>query len=210
MSASTPSAAERARAAVSEVLAVYAAHGASDYIGEPVSSSEHALQAAAHARAAAPAQPDAVVAGAMLHDLGHLLGLVEPDKYERMGDCGVMCHEGIGAAFLERRGFPQATCDIVRHHVQAKRYLTCRDKGYFDRLSSASRTTLGYQGGPMTEAEAREFEADPGHRLVLLMRTWDEAAKVPGAAVPGFDAHRDMLERIVRENIEAKESAAAS
>jgi len=199
MSAATPSAAERARAAVSEVLAVYAAHGASDYIGEPVSSSEHALQAAAHARAAAPAQPDAVVAGAMLHDLGHLLGLVEPDKYERMGDCGVMCHEGIGAAFLERRGFPAATC-----------YLTCRDKGYFDRLSSASRTTLGFQGGPMTEAEAREFEADPGHRLVLLMRTWDEAAKVPGAAVPGFEAHRDMLERIVRENIEAKESAAAS
>jgi predicted HD phosphohydrolase len=210
MSAATPSAAERARAAVSEVLAVYAAHGASDYIGEPVSSSEHALQAAAHARAAAPAQPDAVVAGAMLHDLGHLLGLVEPDKYERMGDCGVMCHEGIGAAFLERRGFPAATCNIVRNHVQAKRYLTCRDKGYFDRLSSASRTTLGFQGGPMTEAEAREFEADPGHRLVLLMRTWDEAAKVPGAAVPGFEAHRDMLERIVRENIEAKESAAAS
>ena len=202
------SAADRARAAVAEVLDVYAAHGKSDYIGEPVSSSEHALQAAECARAAQ--QPDAIVAGALLHDLGHLLGLMEPARYERMGDCGVMCHEGIGAAFLERRGFPQATCDIVRHHVQAKRYLTCRDKGYFDRLSSASRTTLGYQGGPMTEAEAREFEADPGHRLVLLMRTWDEAAKVPGAAVPGFDAHRDMLERIVRENIEAKESAAAS
>ena len=62
----------------------------------------------------------------------------------------------------------------------------------------------------MAEAEAREFEADPGHRLVLLMRTWDEAAKVPGADVPGFEAHREMLERIVRETLEAKERAAAS
>ena len=200
--------AERARAAVDEVLAVYAAHGASDYIGEPVSSTAHALQAAACARAAQPPQPDAVVAGALLHDLGHLLGLQEPGKYERMGDCGVMCHEGIGAAFLERRGFPAATHAIVRNHVQAKRYLTWRDAGYYARLSSASKTTLGFQGGPMTEAEAREFEADPGHRTILLMRTWDEAAKVPGADVPGFEAHRDMLERLVREELEARERGA--
>ena len=193
---------------IDDIEALFLQRGQAQYSGEPVTQLQHAKQAAALAEA--EGADDELVTAALLHDLGHLLGLMEPGKYERMGDCGVMCHEGIGAAFLERRGFPQATCDIVRHHVQAKRYLTCRDKGYFDRLSSASRTTLGYQGGPMTEAEAREFEADPGHRLVLLMRTWDEAAKVPGAAVPGFDAHRDMLERIVRENIEAKESAAAS
>jgi predicted HD phosphohydrolase len=207
---SSSSAAERARAAVDEVIAVYTAHGASDYIGEPVSSSEHALQAAACARAADPAQPDAVVAGALLHDLGHLLGLMEPGKHERMGDCGVMCHEGIGAAFLERRGFPAATAALVRNHVQAKRYLTRRDPSYHARLSAASRTTLGFQGGPMSEAEATEFEADPGHKLVLLMRTWDEAAKVPGAQVPGFEDMRPMLERIVRENIEAIEKAEAA
>jgi len=208
MSSSSLSIAERARAAVDEVIAVYAAHGASDYIGEPVSSTDHALQAAACARAAEPAQPDAVVAGALLHDLGHLLGLMEPGKYERMGDCGVMCHEGLGAAFLERRGFPAATAGLVRNHVQAKRYLTRRDPGYHARLSAASRTTLGFQGGPMTEAEAAEFEADPGHTLVLLMRTWDEAAKVPAKVVPGFEDHRPMLERLVRENLEA--AAAAS
>jgi putative nucleotidyltransferase with HDIG domain len=195
-------------ARVARILRVYEAHGDSDYIGEAVSSVEHALQAAA--LAAAAKQPDAVVAGALLHDVGHLLGLQEPDKYERMGSCGVMAHEGIGAAFLERRGFPAATCDIVRNHVQAKRYLCWKDAAYHARLSAASKTTLGYQGGPMAEAEAREFEADPGHRLVLLMRTWDEAAKVPGADVPGFEAHREMLERIVRETLEAKERAAAS
>lgn len=199
--------AAQARASVAEVLAVYAAHGASDYIGEPVSSVEHAEQAAA--AAAAAAQPEAVVAGALLHDLGHLLGLAEPEKHARMADCGVMCHEGVGAAFLERRCFPRATVALVRDHVQAKRYLTWKDPGYMARLSAASRTTLGFQGGPMSDAEARDFEADPGHALVLLMRTFDEAAKVPGAAVPRLESYRPMLEALVAGALAEKRAASA-
>jgi len=181
---------------VADVLNIYSVHGQSDYIGEPVSSIEHAVQAAYLAKLAN--QPDEIVAGALLHDLGHLIGLASPEKYERMGHCGTMAHEGIGAAFLEQRGFPKETCALVRNHVNAKRYLTWKDPSYFDRLSEASKTTLGYQGGPMSTDEARMFEMDPMSSVILLMRTWDEAAKIPGREVPSLMSYVPMLENLVK------------
>jgi predicted HD phosphohydrolase len=74
---------------------------------------------------------------------------------------------------------------LVEYHVQAKRYLTLREPGYFDRLSEASRRTLAYQGGVMTEAEADVFERDPLCAVSLRMRQWDELAKE--RAVPVMD-----------------------
>ena len=183
---------------VAEVLQIFSDLGSSSYIGEPVSSTEHALQAAYLAKLAN--QPDEIIAGALLHDLGHLIGLSAPDKYERMGHCGTMAHEGIGAAFLEQRGFPKDTVALVRKHVDAKRYLTWKDKSYFDRLSDASKTTLGYQGGPMSSEEAAKFEVDPMSSVILLMRTWDEAAKIPGRDVPSLLSYAPMLEALIVKN----------
>jgi predicted HD phosphohydrolase len=65
----------------------------------------------------------------------------------------------------------------VEYHVQAKRYLTLRQPGYYARLSEASRRTLEYQGGVMNEAEADAFERDPLCSISLRMRQWDEMAK---------------------------------
>ena len=50
--------------------ALYDEQGDCDYIGESVSQREHALQAAAHARASGASS--AVVLAALLHDVGHL------------------------------------------------------------------------------------------------------------------------------------------
>jgi predicted HD phosphohydrolase len=65
----------------------------------------------------------------------------------------------------------------VEYHVQAKRYLTFKEPGYYQRLSEASRRTLEYQGGVMTAEEAEAFERDPLCAVSLLMRQWDEQAK---------------------------------
>ena len=65
----------------------------------------------------------------------------------------------------------------MEYHVQAKRYLTLRESGYYERLSEASRRTLEYQGGVMSEAEADAFEQDPLCEVSLRMRQWDELAK---------------------------------
>ncbi len=183
------------RESVDAVLSLFTTFGNSDYVGEAVSQEAHALQAAF--LAAAAGHPPDVVAGCLLHDVGHMLGLRFPGRYGRMGDCGVMAHEGIGAAWLESLGFPPRTAALVRRHVDAKRYRCWKEPSYHGRLSEASKTTLGFQGGPMGAEEAAAFEADPLGPLILQMREFDEAAKVPGLAVPALDSYRPLLEALV-------------
>lgn len=204
-----PTPKDSADAAADAVLALFAAHGGGDYVGEAVSQAEHAAQAAAHA--AATGAPDTTVAAALLHDVGHMLGLAGgPGAHPRMGDCGVAHHEAVGADWLAGLGYPTAVTDLVREHVQAKRYLCAVNPGYHGRLSAASRTTLGWQGGPMAPAEVAAFEAHPRRAVVLRLRGWDEAAKVPGADVPPVGAYRPLLARVVAAGGGGRGGAAAA
>ena len=55
-------------------------------------------------------------------------------------------------------GFPLKMCNLIENHVKAKRYLVWKHKEYYESLSEASKGTLKFQGGPLTEEEALEFE----------------------------------------------------
>jgi len=160
-----------AQQVVEAIFALYQRHGDEDYIGEPVSQLEHMSQAAQ--RALAEGFDDEVVLAAFFHDIGHLCGGAEGD----MGGYGVVSHERVGAEYLRRCGFSERMARLVEYHVEAKRYLTLRQPGYYQRLSEASRRTLAYQGGVMSEAEADAFEQDPLCAVSLRMRHWDEEAK---------------------------------
>lgn len=164
---------------IARVFGLYERFGASDYIGEPVSQLEHMSQAAELAMA--EGCDDEVVLAAFFHDIGHLCA----EGAENMGGYGVVSHERLGADYLREAGFSERLARLVEYHVQAKRYLTLREPGYYARLSEASRRTLEYQGGVMSEAEADTFAADPLCALSLRMRRWDELAKE--VAVPLVD-----------------------
>lgn len=157
--------------AIAAVFGLYEQHGAADYIGEPVSQIEHMSQAAQWAMV--EGFDDEVVLAAFFHDIGHLCG----QGGENMGGYGVVSHERLGADYLRRLGFSERLAKLVEYHVQAKRYLTFSQPGYYARLSEASRRTLGYQGGVMSAEEARAFEQDPLCAVSLRMRHWDEQAK---------------------------------
>ena len=178
---------------VAAVLAPLRAAGERGYIGEPVSQQEHALQCAFLARRGRAS--GAEVLAALLHDVGHL---VAADDAPQMAGLGVLEHEHIGAEFLAQHGVARAICELVRSHVAAKRYLSRRKAGYYAALSEASRGTLAFQGGPMSDAEACSFEADAAFSSKLRLRMWDEAAKRPDLDVPGIDAYRALL----REHME--------
>ena len=171
-----------------QILTLLKSAERSGYIGEPVSQLEHALQAAHFAREAGA--PDSAILAALLHDIGHLCA---PEDADEMSGLGVLDHEGIGARWLAQLGFSDDVCELVRGHVQAKRYLTHRNPEYLRRLSDASRGTLEFQGGPMTETEATAFERDPRFKLKLAVRTWDERAKVVGLLVPGLETYAPAL-----------------
>jgi len=59
-----------------------------------------------------------------------------------------------------------------------------KDPSYHSKLSEASKTTLSYQGGPLTTQEANTFEADVDFETILKLRLCDEAAKISDAEVP--------------------------
>jgi predicted HD phosphohydrolase len=159
-----------------------------DYIGEGVSQLDHALQAAHLAWDVGA--PDHEVLAALLHDIGHLCAATE---VPRMDDLGVLRHEAIGADQLEELGFGPSVTHLVRSHVAAKRYLVARRPDYAKRLSEASRGTLAHQGGPMSAEACALLEADRDFQAILRVRSWDEAAKVPGLSTPPFAAYLPRL-----------------
>ena len=82
----------------------------------------------------------------------------------------------------------------VRLHVAAKRYLCAIEPDYLATLSSASQLSLRLQGGPFTSHEAELFAQEPQFAAAVALRRWDDAAKVPGLAVPGLEHYRAAIE----------------
>jgi len=170
---------------------IFLRRGADSYLGEAVTMSEHMLQGAQLAEEAGA--DEAIVAAALLHDIGHYTNEFPDDALENNIDNH---HDEAGARVLEAF-FPQIVTDCVRHHVAAKRYLCATDPDYFAKLSPASVHTLGLQGGPMSDAEARDFAANPNLEAILQVRIWDDRGKVPGHGTPPFDHYAPILQRVV-------------
>jgi gamma-butyrobetaine dioxygenase len=175
---------------VDEIFARYAAYGASAYLGEPVTLSEHMLQTAAAAERAGAG--DELVASALLHDFGHLIA-ADDTAAERGVDTE---HEELGWAFLFTH-FPASVVEPVRMHVAAKRYLCAVDPSYLEVLSPASRHSLELQGGPMTPAEEDAFRMLDFAQEACQLRRYDDEAKDPRAETPPLEHYRGVLERVL-------------
>jgi phosphonate degradation associated HDIG domain protein len=143
-----------------------------------VTQREHALQAAWLAER--DGHGPALVAAALLHDIGHLVhDLGEAPAEQGIDDR----HEERGHAWLARHFGPEVT-EPVRLHVAAKRFLCATEPGYFDTLSPDSVLSLSLQGGPMSPGEAEAFRAGPHAGAAVTLRRYDEQAKVKDLATP--------------------------
>jgi predicted HD phosphohydrolase len=197
---------------ISTILSLYSKWGASDYIGESITQIEHALQCAQQATQDTRLLGydnfirNCVIVAALLHDIGHLIGLEHGDMEMRISsgigirgracdecdscdECielktnaksvslGIVGHEGIGAAYLKTLGMPRLVCDLVAGHVPAKRYLCTTRAGYYDALSDASKQTMLLQGGMMKDYELREFQSSVMPELKVFLREYDDKAK---------------------------------
>ena len=181
-------------APVDEIAELFGSAAAEDYLGEPVTVLAHLLQAGALAEAAGA--PPALVAAALLHDVGHLPGVGDRTGRELMAGTDNR-HGAQGAAWLAQ-WFPPPVTEPIRLHVPAKRYLCAADAGYLGLLSAESVRTLSLQGGPMTAGELTAFEALPFSRDAVAVRRWDDQAKDPSADVPGFGHYRPLLEGLLQ------------
>ena len=169
------------------ILDLFARQGATEYMGEAVTMSQHMEQTAACA--VADSAPDSLVIAALLHDIGHFIGEHPIDALEQGVD---NFHEQVGADYLQAH-FPQAVSEPVRLHVAAKRYLCATDPEYLARLSDASVNSLEVQGGPMSAAEIESFEANPHHRDAVKLRLYDDDGKVAGLTIKPVTSYRELL-----------------
>lgn len=176
---------------VTQLFDLFAARGMRNY-GESVTEDAHALQSAWLASRQGEAAP--MIATCLLHDVGHLLH----EWGEEIAEEGIDAqHERLGATELAR-WFPPVITEPIRLHVEAKRYLCAVDPTYHASLSPASHQSLQLQGGIMTAAEVQDFLQLESAGAAIRLRRYDDAAKEPARAVPGFESYRPLLVSLIQ------------
>jgi phosphonate degradation associated HDIG domain protein len=173
---------------VAFLMRLFHERGHAAYLGEPVSQTEPALQTAWAAEQAGAGS--ALIAAALLHDVGHLLHDL-PDDCAQAGIDDA--HELRGATWLGQHFSPEVA-EPIRLHVPAKRFLCATEPAYRDLLSEASLCSLQLQGGPFTPDEAAQFRYHPHADAAVALRRFDEQAKVPGLPTPMLEHFRPHLE----------------
>ncbi|MGD0311879.1 MAG: HD domain-containing protein [Acidimicrobiales bacterium] len=177
---------------VAGLLALYETGGDRTY-GEHVTITSHSLQCAALARS--DGAGDALVASALLHDIGHLIADQQDDTGFRP-DVDDDHHESVGAGVLATVLGPVVARPVALH-VQAKRWRCTVEPSYLDALSDLSAASLKAQGGLLDRQERRRFETHPGFTEAVALRQWDDRAKIVDLSVPPLGTYQDLLERLV-------------
>jgi phosphonate degradation associated HDIG domain protein len=174
---------------IERIVEIFHRFGAETY-GEHTTQLSHALQCAYLARK--DGCSDALVAAALLHDIGQFID----DAGNAAERLNIDAHHEIAGAKFLSACFPAEMSEPVKLHVAAKRYLCTVERGYLERLSDASRLSLGLQGGPMSETAARNFISLPFARDAIRLRRYDDAGKVPNASVPGLETYLPLLSAV--------------
>lgn len=171
---------------IAGIIDAFATCGHLDY-GEGISMQEHMLQTAFLAEK--DGADDRLIVAALLHDYGHLICNMPNNIFSDGND---NFHEDVGADAI-RGWFDDDIVNAVGLHVAAKRYLCAANPGYFNKLSEASEVTLAIQGGPMNDSEMRSFKEQPGHKMAIRVRIYDDLGKLPEMERPDLDHYMPKI-----------------
>jgi len=166
-----------------------------DYIGESVSQLDHALQCAYFAEQSGHSEE--VILASLFHDIGHF---ASSSKQFQMAELGIVNHEWIGAKLAYDVGFSVKVALLIGNHVNAKRYLASKKPNYYERLSQASKGTLDFQGGPMSESERLAFEKHPFFKEILQVRINDEKGKEIELQVPSLNYYAPRIQKHILDH----------
>jgi 2-amino-1-hydroxyethylphosphonate dioxygenase (glycine-forming) len=180
---------------IEEIFDYYIKYGEYDYIGEEISQISHMIQTAMLAEN--NNEPIHLILACLFHDIGHLLQI--ENKVNKVNKYGIKNHEKITKKFLSSHNIPEPIPSLAENHVKAKKYKTFKNPNYFNKLSNASKQTLMFQGGPMTEQEAIEFERDELFEESLRLREYDDKAKERGVELRELGYYKEMLRNYLNE-----------
>jgi predicted HD phosphohydrolase len=147
-----------------------------------------------------------VVLACLLRDISHLLAL-EAGAAPGADACATLEHARLGAMFLGAIGFSDDVCWMVRHHMDAARFLWATDPTYAAALSPGRVEALQSAGGPMPPEQCKALETDARWPKVLSMLTYDQVAskRVQRVAKEQVQKqHEDWLrylDKMIREHL---------
>lgn len=176
-----------------------------DYIGESVSQLDHALQCAYFAEQSGHSEE--VILASLFHDIGHF---ASSSKQFQMAELGTVNHEWIGAKLAYDVGFSAKVALLIGNHVNAKRYLASKKSNYYERLSQASKGTLDFQGGPMSESERQVFEKHPFFKEILQVRINDEKGKETALQVPLLSYYAPRIQKHILDHVAGSDKGGVS
>ena len=200
------------------VISLLNASANTPYIGEPISQLEHSLQCAYLAATSKPPVDEETIIAALLHDIGQFIpeydlkvvlgaetGVQDMVATETSsnsiesagskGSVGRVGHDELGARYLAALGFSEKISRLVGSHVAAKRYLCAIDPSYHDALSEASKSSLKFQGGPMSAEEKEEFASSAWCNDMCKLRRWDDGAKMEFLQTPRAHEYAGLIEK---------------
>ena len=176
-----------------KIIDLYKKYGDSEYLGENVSKTVHMIQAAYAAEQ--NSEPDYIILACLLHDIGHFL------EDDNMNGLGVIEHGKDAGDYLRKLNMCEKVCILVENHVMAKKYLVSKNKEYYNRLSDASKATLEFQGGKMTELEMRKFEKNEHFHEILRIRYYDDNGKKISVEIPKLNHYYNLINKFLYPNI---------
>lgn len=180
--------------AVTEIAAMFAAYGHESY-GEGCTQLMHAQQCGT--LALERGLDEELALAAFLHDIGHFIA--RDRALDAVDAYGYANHSALGAEFLAAHGFSDRIVEVIREHVRAKRYLCATSAGYLDKLSHASRITLGQQGGVMAQAEVDAYRLHPRLTDIVRLRELDDAGKRPEMNCPPLEYWLALADKVLTE-----------
>lgn len=175
-----------------KIVKLYKVYGDSEYLGEDVSKTTHMIQCAYAAEK--NNEKDYIILACLLHDIGHFL------EQDNMNGLGVIEHGKVGADYLRKIGMYERVCHLVENHVMAKKYLVSKYDDYYNKLSDASKKTLEYQGGKMTQNEMEELERDDDFENILKIRHYDDIGKQIGVDIPNIEYYCNLIEKYLNKD----------
>jgi phosphonate degradation associated HDIG domain protein len=174
---------------IAALVSLMADKGRHRYGLHDVTQLQHALQSAKLAEGSGGTP--ALIAAALLHDIGHMVhGLGENPAEDGVDDR----HEAVGHDFLGRH-FPTDVTDPIRLHVAAKRYLCTTEPAYIALLSADSILSLKLQGGVMSSLEVATFRSERHAEAAVRLRRYDDLAKVKDLPTPDLTHFASYLTR---------------
>lgn len=119
-------------------------------IREEITQSLHALQVAYISLSCKA--PKEFVIGLLYHDVGQI------SEMNKVGNTNYLhkYHDDIGYKWMNDRGFPELSCQIVQYHTLAKIVICGRNKDYYHNLLEASQISYTFKKINMNQKNSRK------------------------------------------------------